>query len=370
MEDYKIDWLQVPSWMRFGLKVARVQKPLVTSGELSPNEIENLAKFGYICIAVTVLAVAEMYCFARYALGASNIIGYISALVWGVMVLTADRSLFRDKLDKAKIRVALIIFATLILSLGFSVLISDAPITDKITEENRKSNEMIDKSLLANLQPYQDRLDKALESQNEIGQGIAKNTNTTEAIKQATVVQSQAAQYAGDTSASGKRMYKSTNNALYTINQGLKKQENTEKGLQDATKKTVQNAQIALDSQRVRYQQAYNLQRQPPDYSESNKSLTLLRNYIDVGWLHIFVLLFIAFIEMFPLMMRTNYRDYDAVQLMIGLGNTPMREQTQRIKTIRADIEEAKRMREEERNNPKNVTDTVKANDNPFNDVF
>lgn len=370
MENYKVEWQQVPSWMRFGLRIARVQKPLVTSGELSPNEMENLAKFGYVCVAVTLLAIAEVYCFLHYALGTKTLLSYALSAVWGVLVFNADRSLFRDKLDKAKIRIAIIIVATFVFSLGFSVLISDTPLTNTITEENRKSNENIDKSLQANMQPYQDRLDKALQDQSSIGQDIAKNTNTSEAIKQATSVQTQAAQFAGDTTSNGKRNFKLANNTLYTITKGMKQQELSETSLKKIAEQNVKVAKIELDSQKVRYQQAYNNQRQPPDYSESKKTLTLLHNFVDVGWLHIFVLIFIAFIESFPLLMRMVYRDYDAVQLMIGLGNTPMNKIKERIKTIRDDIEKAKLQMAEEASNGQNRTNTNESKENPFDEIF
>ena len=368
VSEYKIEWKKVPAWMRFGLNVARVQKPLVTAGELSPNEIENLAKFGYVCIIVTLVAFGEIYCFWRYAVGMWW--GWSSAIsfVWAIVVFNADRSLFRDKLDKSRIRIVLILVATVVFSLGISVLISDIPLTNTITQENIKRNEEIDKSLLANLKPYQDRLNDALRRQSDVNQSIVRNDLASTTSKDAAAIQAELSKYAGDTTAEGKRRERIARDALYTVNQGLKKQANTEKDVKGTSSQAVTDARSEFEAQRRLYEKAYTEQRQPPDYSESNKTLTLIRKYFDVGAWHIFILFLIAFVESFPLIIRYVYRDYDVVPLMIGLSNTPFNKYAQRIKTLREEIEEAKRMRDEQRYQQKN--EEKHEEDNPFRDAF
>jgi len=371
-EEFRVKWSQVPGWMRAGLAISRVPKPLVTQGELSPNEMENLAKFGYMCLIVAALATAETYCFFRFAIGMKDVYAASLAAVWGILVFNIDRSLFRDTLDKARLRIGFIIVGTFVFSLGFSLLASQDPVINIITEKNRQLNEEIDKSNLANLKPYQDRYDAALKAQKELSQSLVVNDKTADALSSVATIQNQAIKDAGDTTQSGKKRYKAANNAIYTINTTLQRQGSAEKSLRQAAAANVKTAKEELEKQRKRYQDAYEKQRVPPDYSASNKTLALIRNYLDVGWVHICIVIIVAFLESFPLLMRFAYRDYDAVQLMIGLGNTPFKFFHARIKTIRDEIEKAKQEVADRKNSGQidQGSSAPPAEDNPFKDAF
>lgn len=365
MNTFSSSWQQVPSWMRFGLSIARVQKPLVTSGELSPNEMENISKFGYICIIVAAVAFFEMHFFLRYAIDMPSKYSYLISALWALVVFNIDRGLFRDELSKARIRMAVIVIATCVFSIGFSVMVSDHPITAVITEENRALNEKIDKALKANLKPYQERYDKALADQGEVSYGIIKNGKASEIISQINALQIELAKYAGDTTRVGKQRARQLQNAIYAMNQASKQQGTTESGLRDVHKVSVEKTRIELDSQTAKYERAVSLQRVPADYSQANKAITLIRNFFSVGYLHVALAFLIAFIEALPLMLRYNYRDYDAVHLMVGLGNTPVKRIEERITTIRDEMEEARRGMRESR-----TSQTSTEPPNPFAEVF
>lgn len=374
-KEFKAKWEQVPAYQRLGLTIASVDRLLVTRGKFSPNERSNLAKFGFICVGVALVALAEVYFFAHYALGVENVwLLAVIALAWAGVTFSFDRTLFLDTLDKAKLRMAFIVLGTIVFSLGFSVYISDKQVTDIITEENRLQNEKIDKSLLANLQLYQDRYDEAVASQTQVSRDIIKGDKTAEVTGQVTRLQEQAAQVAGDTTREGKAKQKALNNAMYTINRADQRSSETQKGLRETMQKAVTAARVELDSQKVRYQRAYDSQRVPPDYSATNKTLTLIKNYLKVGWMHVFIVFLVAFIEGFPLLMRFVYRNYDAVQYMIGLNNTPDDKRHGRIDDIEAGIEQGKRERAERERMAAEARakegDDGSDNENPFRQAW
>ena len=374
-DDYKVEWKQLPAKYRYGLEIARVQPALIENGELSSNEIEALARFGYICVFVALVAVFEVFCCMHFAFGANKWVSAVSAILWGGTVYSFDRSLFRDTIDKGRIRILLVVVATLVFSLGISVLLSNDQLEDIITQENNARIVSLDRSLTDNIKKYQDRLDAALLDQANlsttiINGNISSSAATGERVAQ---LQAEASKYARDTTAEGKRQYRAILASISALTQTDGKNRVTANEMRQKAEDNVTVARAELELKRKQFEDSYKKQRTNPDYSATNKTMTLLRHYFTIGGLHFVIVILIGFIELFPLFQRHTYRDYDAVYLMCALGSVPAKQHKARLLTLRQELEQLKKealeAEKQEKEQPEQQNGQTQK-EQPFKDLF
>lgn len=350
---------QLPFLQRVGLKGLGFTDKFLSMDMLARVEIKNLSGFYLFCLVASALSALQCAAFVKYILQAPTMVAVGSGLLWGYFfVYRTDTSLFDDVLSKTATRIYLILLSTVVFSMGTTYFFGKDKIQGVILEETSEKNRQLEAyNYDRYVKPYEERYATLTANRSGVIQELSKSDRGAKLGDASVVAYKNMEKALNDTSLSNTERRRIITTAQ-SSSDAVAYANKTYVQMMNEANKNVSLARMELDSAKKANQMRNEKEFHNPDYSVTSVLNALFKNYFDLGFMHLFSLVFVLFFEALPILQRKNYDTYEGVEawtLYNRLPSSKIKHFLQILADLRAEKERIRSEYEEEKRNPKST---------------